>query len=97
MQKSEKFEDLARKKVFTSQYTIIIIFDDGQSKNLFFHFFFSTSETRKKSPIVYKSCPKVISLEKGYILAPLQKLPKNLEDLDKLFVVEGFKFLPKVE
>ena len=36
------------------------------------------SVTRKKSPNIYKSCPKMISLEKWYILTPLQKLPKNL-------------------
>ena len=32
------------------------------------------SVTRKKSPNVYKSCPKVISLEKLKILTPLQKI-----------------------
>ena len=30
---------------------------------------------QKKSPNVYKSCPKMISLEKLKILTPLQKLP----------------------
>ena len=30
---------------------------------------------QKKSPNVYKSCPKMISLEKLKILIPLQKLP----------------------
>ena len=30
----------------------------------------------EKSPNVYKSCPKMISQEKWYILIPLQKLPK---------------------
>ena len=29
------------------------------------------------------------------ILAPLQKLPKNVEDLGKLIVAKGFKKLPK--
>ena len=33
---------------------------------------------QKKSPNVYKSCPKMISLEKWYILTPTQKLPKNV-------------------
>ena len=30
-------------------------------------------------------------------LTPLQKLPKNVEDLDKLIVANGFKKLPKVQ
>ena len=37
----------------------------------------------------------MISLEKWYILTPLQKLPKNVEDLGKLFVAKGFKNCPK--
>ena len=44
-----------------------------------------SSVTRKKSPNVYKSCPKMISLEKLLILTPLQKLPKNVEDLGKFY------------
>ena len=39
----------------------------------------------------------MISLEKWYILTPLQKLPKNVEDLGKLFFAKGFKNLPKVQ
>ena len=39
---------------------------------------------------VYKSCPKMISLEKLKILTPLQNLPKNV-------VAKGFKKLPKVQ
>ena len=39
----------------------------------------------------------MISLEKGLILTPSQKLPKNLEDLDKLIVAKGFKRLPNVQ
>ena len=31
------------------------------------------------------------------ILTPLQKLPKNVEDLGKLIVAKGFKKLPKVQ
>ena len=31
------------------------------------------------------------------ILTPLQKLPKNGEDLGKLIVAKGFKKLPKVQ
>ena len=56
----------------------------------------STSVTRKKSTNVYKSCTKMISLAKLKILTPLQKLPKNVQDLDKLIVAKGFKKLPKV-
>ena len=57
----------------------------------------ATSVTRKKSPNVYKSWPKIISLEKSYILTPLQKLPKNVRDLGKLLVAKGFKKLHKVQ
>ena len=39
----------------------------------------------------------MISLEKWYILTTLQKLPKNVRDLGKLIVAEGFKKLPKVQ
>ena len=31
------------------------------------------------------------------ILAPFQKLPKNVEDLGKLIVAKGFNKLPKVQ
>ena len=55
------------------------------------------SVTSKKSPNVYKSCPKIISLEKLKILTPLQKLPKNVGDLGKLIVAKGFEKLPKVQ
>ena len=39
----------------------------------------------------------MISLEKRMILAPLQKLPNNVEDLGKLILAKGFKKLPKVQ
>ena len=55
------------------------------------------SVTRKKSPNVYKSCPKMISLQKRIILTPLQKLPKNVDNLGKLIAAKGFKKLPKVQ
>ena len=48
------------------------------------------SVTRKESPNVYKSCPKMISLEKLNILTPLQKLPKNV-----FIVAKGLKRCPK--
>ena len=50
-----------------------------------------SSVTRKKLPNVHKSCLKLISLEKWYILTTLQKLLKNVEDLNKLIVAKGFK------
>ena len=53
--------------------------------------------TSKKLPNVYKSCPKMISLEKLNILTPLQKLPINVGNLGKLIVVPGFEKLPKVQ
>ena len=39
----------------------------------------------------------MISLEKRMILTPLQQLPKNVGDLGKLIVANGFKNLPKVQ
>ena len=39
----------------------------------------------------------MISLEKWYILTPLQKLPKNVRDSDNLIVAKGFKKLPKIQ
>ena len=39
----------------------------------------------------------MISLEKLKILTPLQKLPKNVGELGKLIVAQGFKKLPKVQ
>ena len=57
----------------------------------------SGSVTRGKSPNVHKSCPKMISLEKLKILAPIQKLPKTVGDLEILIVAKGFKKLPKVQ
>ena len=57
----------------------------------------STIVTRKKSPNVYKSCPKMISLEKWMILTPLQKLPNNVCNLGKIIVATGFEWLPKVQ
>ena len=38
--------------------------------------YLGTSVTSKKSPNVYQSCPKMISLEQWKILTNLQKLPK---------------------
>ena len=55
------------------------------------------SVTREKLPNVHKSCPEMISLEKLKILAPIQKLPKTVGDLEKLIVAKGFKKLPKVQ
>ena len=39
----------------------------------------------------------MISLEKLMILAPLQKLPKNVGNLGKTIVAKGFEKLPKVQ
>ena len=39
----------------------------------------------------------MISLETWYFLTPLQKLLKNVGDLDKLIVAKGFQKLPKVQ
>ena len=56
-----------------------------------------TSVTRKKSPKDYKSCPKMISLQKLKVLKSLQKLCKSVGDLGKLIVAKGFEKLPKVQ
>ena len=53
--------------------------------------------TSKKSPNAYKSCLKMISLEKWKILKSLQKLPKNVGNLGKIIVDTGFEKLPKVQ
>ena len=39
----------------------------------------------------------MISLEKWMILAPLQKLPNNVDNLGKIIVATGFELLPKVQ
>ena len=57
----------------------------------------SGSVTRRKLPNVYKSCPKLIPLEKWKILTSLQNLPKNVGDLGKKIVAKGFKKLPKIQ
>ena len=63
-------------------------------ENLYVH---NKQSDQKKSPNVYNSCPKMISLEKLKILIPLQKLPENVGDLGKLIVAKGFKKFPKVQ
>ena len=45
----------------------------------------------------YKSCPKIIVLEKWKILTPLQKLPKYAGNLGRIIVATGFEKLPKVQ
>ena len=50
-----------------------------------------------QSPNVYKSCPKMNSLEKWIILTPLQKLHYNVGDLGKIIVATSFECLPKVQ
>ena len=55
------------------------------------------SVASKRSPNVYKSFQKIISLEKLNILTPSQKLPKNVGNLGKLTVHNGFEKLPKVQ
>ena len=55
------------------------------------------SVTSKKFPNVYKSCPKLISLEKWKIMTHLQKLPKNGGNLGKTIGATGFEKLPTVK
>ena len=51
----------------------------------------------KKSPNVYKSYPKMNSLEKWMILTPIQKLANNVGDLGTIIVATSFEWLPKVQ
>ena len=67
----------------------------GSALAIFTSFGHATRVTSKKMPNVYKSCPKMISLEKLKILTPLQKLPKNVGDLGKIIVAKGFENCPK--
>ena len=39
----------------------------------------------------------MITLEKWYILIPVQKLPKNVRDLGKLIAAKGLKKFPKLQ
>ena len=55
------------------------------------------SVTRKKSPNVYKSCPKMILQEEWKILTHLQILPRNMGNLAKLIVATCIEKLPKVQ
>ena len=55
------------------------------------------SVTSKKLPNIYKNSPKMISLENLKILAPVQKLPKNVGYWGELIVAKGFGKLPKVQ
>ena len=57
----------------------------------------SSSVTSQKSPNVYESCQKMISLEKLRTFTPLQKLPKNVVDMGKQIVATGFENFPKVQ
>ena len=53
------------------------------------------SVTKKKLPIVYKSCPKMISPKNDRFWHFYKKLLMNVGDLGKLIVAKGFKDLPK--
>ena len=39
----------------------------------------------------------MISLEKGMMLTPFQKLPSNVGDLGKIIVATSFEWLPKMQ
>ena len=80
---------------FCTQYEICLIL----SHELCLHYLQSSVNTAAimfSVTNVYKGCPKMISLEILKILTPLQKLPKNVGDLGKLIVSQGFEKLPKV-
>ena len=71
---------LARHNYATLKFSALI--DWKESSECFIYFTIESfvydigSVTRKKSPNVYKSCPKMISLEIWSIFTPLEKLPK---------------------
>ena len=44
-----------------------------------------------------KVAQNMISLDKGMMLTPLQKLPSNVGNLGKIIVATGFEWLPKVQ
>ena len=54
------------------------------------------SVTSKKSPNVYKSCPKWFYHKNERFWTPLQKLSENIGNLGKIIVATGFDKLPKV-
>ena len=55
-----------------------------------------TNVTSKKSPNVFKSCPKMISLEKLKDFDTFSKIALECRDLGKLIVAKGFEKFPKV-
>ena len=55
------------------------------------------SVTSKKLPNVFKSYPKMISLEKFKIFAPLQNCLIMWKILGKIIVATGIKKAPKVQ
>ena len=66
-----------------------------QCPNIFYQITLTSSVTSKKSPNIYKGCPKMISLEKCMILTPSQKLPNNVGHLGKIIDTFGFECLPE--
>ena len=66
-----------------TDYEYLFISGNHLNEKVFNNCYNVISVTRKKSPNVYISCLKMISLEKWYTLKPLQKLPKNVGDLNK--------------
>ena len=50
-----------------------------------------------KSPNVYKSCPKVISLEKEWLWHLHKNCLTMWVDLGKIIVATGFEWLPKMQ
>ena len=80
-----------------NSFSNIIFLSLSLSVSVFQSLSVSASVTRYKSPNVYKSCPKMISLEKLMILTPFQKLYNNVVDLGKIIVAPSFECLPKVQ
>ena len=78
------YENLITPRLWKNGFVVLIISRES-------------SVTSKKLPNVYKSCRKMISIEKLKILTPFQKLPKKVGDLGKLIVAKGFEKLPKVQ
>ena len=82
---------------------IVLLKDTEVGQNFVTNLFCKQMLSSLQSVWPEKSCQMSIKVAKNdftriwYILTPLQKLTKNVGDLGKLIVANGFKKLPKVQ
>ena len=82
---------------------IVLLKDTEVGQNFVTNLFYKQMLSSLQSVWPEKSCQMSIKVAKNdftriwYILTPLQKLTKNVGDLGKLIVANGFKKLPKVQ